>query len=271
MESKGMIMAVVMLIIGLGVGLGGGYFLGYDLGYAAGYEPPPEPEDDYDRIVADGTMIVGTNSGWPPFEMVNATTGDLYGFDIDLAQLCADYIGVTITWVDMDFDALVGACETGTIDMIASATFITAARCEVLEPLCWYIRTNEVVVTLADSTLEIDSLDDLVGYTVGVQTGTTEDEGLSDIDGITLVRYPVVETMFQDLDSGDLDAVFVDEPIVGLYGEIYSLKIIFTNPAPPTAFYIRYGNPKLSGAFNSAIAEAFADGSLVELIEKWFA
>ena len=105
MESKGMIVAVVMLVIGLGVGLGGGYFLGYDLGYAAGYEPPAEPEDDYDRIVADGTMIVGTNSGWPPFEMVNATTGDLYGFDIDLAELCADYIGVTITWVDMDFDS----------------------------------------------------------------------------------------------------------------------------------------------------------------------
>jgi ABC-type amino acid transport substrate-binding protein len=56
-----------------------------------------------------------------------------------------------------------------------------------------------------------------------------------------------------------------------LYGQTYDLKIIFTNPAPPTAFYIRYGNPKLSGALNSAIAEAFADGSLDALIEKWFA
>ena len=266
-----MMIAAIMLIVGLGIGLGGGYFYGYGIGYEAGYEPPADPVDDYDTIIAAGTIKVGTNSGWPPFEMVNTTTGELEGFDIDLAELCADYLGVTVTWIDMDFDALIGACETGTIDMIASATFITAARCEVLEPLCWYIRTNEVVVTLMDSTLEIDSLDDLVGYDVGVQTGTTEDEGLSDIDGVILHRYPVVETMFQDLDSGVLDAVFVDEPIVGLYGEIYSLKIIFTNPAPPTAFYIRYGNPKLSGALNSAIAEAFADGSLDALIEKWFA
>jgi ABC-type amino acid transport substrate-binding protein len=227
------------------------------------------PADDYDTIVARGTIIVGTNSGWPPFEMVNTDTGELEGFDIDLAELCADYIGVEVDWVDMDFDALVGACQAGTIDMIASATFITAARCDVLEPLCWYIRTNEVVVVLSDSDLEIDELEDLSDLNVGVQTGTTEDEGLSEF--MTPQRYPVVETMFQDLDNGVLDAVFVDEPIVGLYGQTYDLKIIFTNPAPPTAFYIRYGNPKLSGALNSAIAEAFADGSLDALIEKWFA
>ena len=257
--GSGKTMMVVMLVIGIIGGFGVGYLI----------PTLATPPDDYDTIVARGTIIVGTNSGWPPFEMVDTVTGDLEGFDIDLAELCADYINVTVDWVDMDFDALVGACQAGTIDMIASATFITAARCDVLEPLCWYIRTNEVVVVKSDSTLEIDDLEDLSELNVGVQTGTTEDEGLSEF--MTPQRYPVVETMFADLDSGVLDAVFVDEPIVGLYGETYSLKIIFTNPAPPTAFYIRYGNPKLSGAFNAAIAEAFADGSLDALIEKWFA
>jgi ABC-type amino acid transport substrate-binding protein len=261
MESggSGRTMMVIMLVIGI-VG-----------GFAVGYMIPTlaTPADDYDVIQARGNIIVGTNSGWPPFEMVNTVTGALEGFDIDLAELCADYMNVDVDWVDMDFDLLVGACEVGTIDMIASATFITAARCDVLEPLCWYIRTNEVVVVMSDSDLVIDDLEDLSDLNVGVQTGTTEDEGLSEF--MTPQRYPVVETMFSDLDSGVLDAVFVDEPIVGLYGLTYELKIIFTNPAPPTAFYIRYGNPKLSGALNSAIAEAFADGTLDALIEKWFA
>ena len=265
MEQKAMIYVVVMLVVGLGIGLGGGYFLGY----SAGYTPPEEPVDDLDRIQAAGKIIVGTNSGWPPFEMVNTTTNKLEGFDIDLAEMCADYINVTVDWVDMDFDALIGACQAGTIDMIASATFITAARCKVLEPLAWYIRTNEVIVVKGDSTLEIDELADLTDLDVGVQTGTTEDEGLSEF--MTPKRYPVVETMFQDLDTGVLDAVYVDEPIVDLYSQTYpGIKIIFVNPAPPTAFYIRYGNPKLSGALNSAIAEGFKDGTIDALIAKWF-
>ena len=260
-SSSGKTMVVAMLVIGLVVGFGLGVFT-----------PALITPDDYDTIMARGSIIVGTNSGWPPFEMFNTTLNQLEGFDIDLAEYAAAALGVTVEWVDMDFDALIGACQAGTIDMIASATFITAARCEVLQPLTWYIRTNEVIVVKANSSLVIDDLSDLVGMDVGVQTGTTEDEELSAITGMatTLVRYPVVETMFQALDAGNLDAVFVDEPIVGLYGSVYPVKIIFTVRAPPTAFYIRYGSDRLAGKLNSAIADGFADGTVDALIAKWF-
>jgi len=262
MSSGAQIRLISFLVIGLIVGFGIGFLM----------PSLVTPADDYDMIQSRGTIIVGTNTNWPPFEIFNTTSNQLEGFDIDLAELVADYLGVTVEWIDMDFDNLVGACQAGTIDMIASATFITAARCEVLQPLCWYIRTNEVIVTLANSTLEIEALDDLVGYDVGVQTGTVEDEELSDITGMeaTLTRYPVVETMFAALDAGTLDAVYVDEPIVGLYSTVYSLKIIFTVTAPPTAFYIRYGSDRLAAACNSAIAGAFEDGTIDDLIAKWF-
>lgn len=251
----------LMLIVGLIIGFGVGYLA----------PSLTAPADDYDVIKARGTIIVGTNSGWPPFEMFNTTTSTLYGFDIDLAEFVADYLNVTVEWIDMDFAALVGACQAGTIDMVASATFITPERCAVLQPTTWYIRTNEVIVVRANSTLDISALADLVGYDVGVQTGTVEDEELSDILSETdLHRYPLVETMFQDLDSGALDAVYVDEPIVGLYSTVYSIKIIFTVTAPPTAFYIRYGSDRLAAAINSAIAQGFADGTVDALIAKWF-
>jgi ABC-type amino acid transport substrate-binding protein len=260
-------MLAVVLIVGLTVGLGVGYFIP---GLLA--PPPEEVPDDYDIIMDRGSINVGTNSGWPPFEMVNTTTGELEGFDIDLAEYVAADMGVTVNWIDMDFDALIAACQAGTIDMIASATFITRARADVLQPLVWYIRTNEVIVVKGDSVLEIDELADLDGYNGGVQTGTTEDEGLSGLAGVneTLTRYTLVETMFADLDTGTLDYVFVDEPIVNLYGSIYNIKIIFTNPAPPTAFYIRYGSDRLSAAINSAIAEGFANGDIDEMIAYWF-
>jgi ABC-type amino acid transport substrate-binding protein len=258
--SSGKNMVAIMLVVGLLIGFGIGYMV----------PTLTTPLDDYDTIMARGTLIVGTNSGWPPFEMVNTGTGLLEGFDIDLAELVADYLNVTIEWVDMDFDALIGACQAGTIDMVASATFITAERCAVLQPVTWYIRTNEVIVVKSNSTLTLTSLDDLAGLDVGVQTGTVEDEELTDLGGMTIHRYPLVETMFQALDSGALDAVYVDEPIVNLYSTVYSIKIIFTVTAPPTAFYIRYGSDRLAAAINSAIAEGFADGTVDALIAEWF-
>jgi ABC-type amino acid transport substrate-binding protein len=253
------VMLVAMLVIGLVIGFGVGYIV-----------PPLAAQDDYDVIMARGTIIVGTNSGWPPFEILNSTTNQLEGFDIDLAEMVADYLNVTVQWIDMEFDNLIGACQAGTIDMIASATFVTPERCAVLEPMEWYIRTNEVVVVKTSNNLTLTQLGGLGGLDVGVQTGTTEDEELSDITNITLHRYPVVETMFQDLDSGALDAVYVDEPIVALYSTVVDVKIIFTVTAPPTAFYIRYGSQRLSAAINSAIALGFKDGTIDALIAKWF-
>jgi ABC-type amino acid transport substrate-binding protein len=257
-----------MLIIGIVVGFG--------IGWLSAPQAVAPTTDDFDIITARGTIRVGTNSGWPPFEMINATTTQLYGFDIDLAELVANstYLNVTVEWVDMDFDALIGACQAGSIDMIASATFVTPARTAVLQPLEWYIRTTEVIVTKSNVTTfdSMTSLNDLVGHKVGVQTGTTEDEELSDILTPTteLVRYSDVPLMFQDLNAGVLDAVYVDEPIVGLYGAVYTIKIVFTVPAPPTCFYIRYGSDKLSAAINSAISDMFGDGTIDALIAKWF-
>ena len=248
--------------------------IGIVVGFGIGYLTPTlvAPLDDFDMIQTRGTIIVGTNTNWPPFEIFNTTTSQLEGFDIDLAELVADYLNVTAQWIDMDFDNLIGACQGGSIDMIASATFITKDRCDVLQPLVWYVRTNEVVITRENSTLTIDSLEDLVGLNVGVQTGTAEDFELQDIPGMTatLNEYPVVETMFGFLQDGTLDAIYVDEPIFGLYSTVYDIKIIFTVLAPPTAFYIRYGSDRLSAAINTAIANSYADGTMDTLIAKWF-
>ncbi|MFX1561052.1 MAG: ABC transporter substrate-binding protein [Promethearchaeota archaeon] len=262
MSSGGQVRLAAFLVIGIVIGFGIGYFTPTLIA----------PIDDYDMIQNRGTIIVGTNTNWPPFEIFNTTTNEIEGFDIDLANVVADYLGVTTEWIDMDFDNLVGACQAGTIDMIASATFITAERLEVLQSLTWYIRTNEVIVTMANSTLTIDELADLVGQNVGVQTGTVEDLELTDITGMeaTLTRYPVVETMFTALEAGTLDAIYVDEPILDLYSQTFDVKTIFTVLAPPTAFYIRYGSDRLAAACNAAIAEAYADGTVDELIAKWF-
>lgn len=251
-----------------------GLVIGFGIGFMTPSLMPPAQSTLVAEIQARGTIIVGTSSGWPPFEMYNSTTSEFYGFDIDLCDMIADHLGVTVEWVDMDFDALVGACTGGTIDMIAAAMFVTPERAEVLAHSVSYIRVNEIVVVSENSTLEIADLEDLEGLDVGVQTGTAEDYEISDLidagTNILIHRYARPETLFADLDSGALDAVYVDEPVLALYSSLYSLRSIFTLSAPPTALFCRWENPDLLAAMNTVILNAYDDGSLDALVEEWF-
>jgi len=259
--------AAIALIVGVLVGFGVGWV-------AFAGTPTEQPSGLLAQIQARGYIIVGTSTPWLPFEYYNETSGQYEGFDIDLVNMIADYLNVTVHWSDMGFDALVGACKSGTVDMLAAAMFVTPERAEELAFSVPYIRTNEVVVVTGNSTLAIEDLEDLAGHSVGVQTGTVEDEELSALvkngTNIDLHRYQKVDIMFQDLIAGTLDAVYVDEPVLVVYQKVYSLKNIFTVPAPPTALYCRYDSPDLLKAINTVILNAYSDGSLDALVEKWF-
>ncbi len=276
MQNQNMVLA--FLVIGLVVGLGVGYAIPVFLLPPAA---PPENVDLLTTIIEEGVIVVGTSSGWPPFEMVNETTSELYGFDIELVELIIEAINdkydasIEVEWSDLAFESLIGACQAGTVDLLAAAMFVEPERTEVLQESTWYIRTNEVVVVKNGSALTMTDLEDLNGLDVGVQTGTAEDYELTDfndLDGGSVIihRYTRPDTLFADLDSGALDAVYVDEPVLLLFTELYDLKTIFTVTAPPTAFFMRYGDPLFLREVNDAIAGFFGDGTMDALIDKWF-
>lgn len=261
-------------VIGIVVGIVGGFLIGWLV-------PPlltPQPvagETLVEQIQDRGYIIVGTDEPWPPFELYNVSTG-WEGFDIDLSQWVADALGVTLQMVDMNFDLLIGACLAGTVDMIAAAMMVTPARAEKLAHSVPYIRVNEVIIVKGSSTINITSLAEIANgsYTVGVQSGTTQHDTLENdynmTVGVDLLVYPKADLLMAALDAGSIDAAFVDEPVFTVYAKVYSLKSIFTVPAEPTALWCRWENPDLMQEINTVILNAYGDGSIDDLIEKWF-
>ncbi|MGY5877293.1 MAG: ABC transporter substrate-binding protein [Candidatus Thorarchaeota archaeon] len=224
-----------------------------------------------DIIIARGTIIAGTSSGWPPFEMVNTTDDSLYGFDIDVTEMIADYLNVTVSWVDMDFDGLIGACQVGTIDMTIAGMYLTTERTEVLAASIPYIQTNQCVVVKSGSLLEIGNLTELGGLDVGVLTSTVEDEELTNLNGgITIIRYPLAETVFADLDAGTIDAVYIDVQYIQVYSAVYNVTTIFTVEVPPCVIYCKQTATDFLTAINTVLSDATTDGRLDDLIAKWF-
>ena len=224
-----------------------------------------------DQIKARGYIIVGTSSDWPPFEIFNTTTQELEGFDIDISELVAAELGVTVQWSDMDFDSLIGACTGGTIDMVAAAIMVTPERAEVLAHSVPYIRVNELIIVRGDSILTITKLEDLAALpakSVGCQSGTTQEDELIDA-GVDYASYVSALLMLADLDAGGIDVAFIDEPVLGQY-MAYGFKSIFIVPAEPTALWCKWEEPELMAAINSALLKAYKDGTIDTLIAKWF-
>lgn len=261
--------AVIGMIICIAVGFLAGFFI------PGLFEPASTPGKTLVEEIQDrGELIVGTDAPWPPFELFNTTTNAWEGFDIDLSQMVADELGVTLTVTNIAFDDLIGAAKAGTIDMIAAAMMVRHSRAQELAHSVTYIRVNEVIVTKTTSIITITSLDDLASYTVGCQAGSTQYDQLKDIigltEGVNLLVYPKADTLMLNLENGVIDAAFVDEPVVSVWGEVYMLKTIFTVPAEPMALWSRWDEPELMMIINKVILEAYRDGDMDDLYEKWF-
>ena len=262
-------MAVIGFVACLAVGLGIGWLIPGLL------TPVSTPGQTLvEEIQARGELIVGTDAPWPPFELFNVTTSTWEGFDIDLSQMVADELGVTLTMTNILFDELIGACKAGTIDMIAAAMMVRHSRALELAHSVTYIRVNEVIVVKGNSTLSITSLDNLTSSIVGCQAGTTQYDALTDIagftEGVNLLVYPKADTLMLNLENGVIDAAFVDEPVVSVWSKVYSLKIIFTVPAEPMAMWCRWEAEDLMLTINKVILEAYRDGVMDDLYAKWF-
>lgn len=252
-------MGIALLVIGLIIGFGIGIFI--PMGGA--------PVDTSLQTIQDrGTLIVGTSADYPPFESLNSTN-DVVGFDADLMEYIAEYMGVTLVWQNMEFDSLVGACTAGTIDVIAAAMFITETRAAVLSHSIPYLQTQMSVVVMNDTDLTIASLADLDGYTVGVQTGSVEDETITDVTGVTVTRFATIDLMYVALDAGTVDAVFLDSPVADVYESTYVVKTILQLAAELTVLYVGLNADSLLIEVNAAISAGLQDGTIDGLIQEW--
>ncbi len=85
------------------------------------------PQTHLDRILASGELRVGTSASQPPLNMKDRD-GEIFGLEIDLAQILAKSMGVELKLVEKPFGQLIGALEAGEVDLVLSGMTIIAER-----------------------------------------------------------------------------------------------------------------------------------------------
>jgi len=258
--------AILGIIIGIAVGFAVGWFV-------PGLFTEPTPTPLIDQIKTRTYIIVGTSADYPPFENKTYPGGVIVGFDIDVSQMIADELGVTLQMQDIGFDSLIGACRAGTIDMIAAAMTYNAERAVQLAASATYISVSQVVIVKNNSLdflAPITNLTALIGFDVGCQSGTVMQDELEAIPGINVFTYASADILIQDLNAGGIDAAYADGPIFNAWEGTYDLRIIYSSEEEPLALWTRHGEPALLYEINKVIFDSYQDGRMYTLINKWF-
>ena len=95
---------------------------------------------------SDATKVVklGTNAAFPPFEYVEGK--NIVGFDITMGQKIAKNANLKLEVVDMAFDSLIPALQSGTIDFIAAGMSVNEERKKNVDFSETYFASEQVII-----------------------------------------------------------------------------------------------------------------------------
>ena len=230
------------------------------------------------KTMYDGTLTIGMEIGYPPFEQYADDGTTPTGYDVDLAKEIGDKMGLEVNFINTAFDGILQGIGTN-YDCVFSAVTITDERketCLFSEP---YIDNYQSIVVAKGSTQKFESLNDLDGKDIALQKETTSDELLDDLTGkgtisCKKVAQEKVTTCFTQLTNGEVDVVLCDSTVADGYvstsPDLY--EIAFQDSTSPEQFGIAMGkqDTQLQTAVNNALAELKSDGTLDDIYKKWF-
>lgn len=238
--------------------------------------PDSDPAGDSETNETDGEdnpyggkLVMGTNAAFPPYEFVDDDK-NIVGIDAEIAAAVAEKLGCELEIKDMEFDSLITAVSTHTIDFALAGMTVTDERKESVSFSDTYAKGVQVIIVKDGS--DIADVSGLAGKTIGVQAGTTGDIYCTDEFGQDNVKqFNNGALAVAALNNGQVDCVVIDnEPAKNFVAANTGLKILETAYADEDyAAAIAKDNTQLLEDFNAALTELKNEGKIAEIIEKY--
>ncbi len=229
-------------------------------------------------LMADNTLTIGMEIGYPPFEYYAEDGTTVVGFDVDMIKTVADKLGLEVNFINTAWDAIFAGLGQN-YDIVVSGVTITEKRKEEMAFSTPYINNYQCVVIPTGSDLAVSSFTDLEGLSLSVMKETASDimiSSLLDTGSLTATvkRNEQVPTCFTELANGEVDAVVCDSTVADSYvtknPEKYT--IVYRDETAPEQFAVAVslGNEALLDAINKALAQMEEEGFFTANTTKWF-
>lgn len=229
--------------------------------------------DHLARIQSKGSITIAMEGTWAPWTY-HDENDQLVGYDVEVSQKIAEKLGVTVNFVEGEWDGLLAGLDDGRYDLMVNGVGITPDRQEKYDFSTPYAYNRTAIIVRGDYD-EIHAPEDLKGK----QTANT----ISSTYAAQAEAYGAAVTGVDDLNqtielllAGRIDATLNAEGVFDDYMKVHpdaNIKIAaYTAEVEQVAIPVRKGEDSASllAAVNDALAQMDADGTLAELSEKYF-
>ena len=222
----------------------------------------------------DKTVVrVGTEGTYPPFTYKDPRTGQLTGYDVEVAREVAKRAGWKLQLVTSQFDAIFAALDSKRIDMVANEITINPERQQQYLFSQPYSFSHGVIVTAAGNTT-ITKLSDLQGKTAA-ESATSNWSQVAKKAGAKIQNVDQFAQAATLLSQGRVDVVVNDSiAVLDYLASTGSKKIKIAGDAGSDigkqALTFRKDSPGLQKQADQALASMRQDGTLKKISEKYF-
>ena len=239
--------------------------------------PAEEPAEAAIPTVTDGVLTVATSPDFAPYEFYaigEDGTPTLAGFDMALAQYIADYIGLKLEVIPMDFDGVLTELATKTVDLGMAGLSPDPKRADAMDFSDLYYKGGQSFVCVKANADKFTSLEDTnkAEYSIGAQTGSIQmDLANENSPEADIIALPKVTDLVSELLTGKLDGAYIETDVAKSYQKNYpDLEIVLDVPydSEGSAIGVSKGNEALLAAVNEAVAAALADGSMETFVAE---
>ncbi len=227
--------------------------------------------------VKEGYLTVITSPDYAPYEFY-ALDADgnptLAGFDMAMAQYIADYLGLTLEIVPMDFNGIVGEMGAGSADLAMAGLSPDPEREIAMDFSDIYYEGKQAFVTVADKA---DLFADLAAtnsadFTIAAQTGTIQMDLAAEFSpNAEIISLVKATDIIAELVSGQIDGAYVEWDVAVAYQANYpELTIVCEVPyeAEGNVIGVAKGNEDLLKYVNEALHKCVDDGDFASYVAQ---
>jgi polar amino acid transport system substrate-binding protein len=224
-----------------------------------------------DDVRRSGVLRVAVPQDFAPFGIAG-TDLEPRGYDVDVARLLADGLGVRLELVPVTSVNRIPYLQTGKVDVVVSSLGRNAEREKVIDFSVPYAPFFSGV--FGPPQIPVKSADELAGLRVGVTRGAIEDLELSRIVPPTTAvkRYEDNAGTISAFLSGQVDLIATGNVVAAALAAQKPARepsLRFLIKSSPCHIGVRKGEPQLLQAVNAVISRARADGSLDRIAVRW--
>ena len=229
------------------------------------------------ETVTEGKLTVATSPDFAPYEFYaigEDGTPQLAGFDMALAQYVADYLGLELEVITVDFDGVLSELQTKSVDLGMAGLSPDPKRDAIMDFSDIYYTGGQSLVTVKANAETYNSFEAINNpdVTVGAQTGSIQlDLANTNTPDADIISLPKVTDIISELLAGKLDAAYIETVVAQSYQKNYpDLEIVMDVPYDQqgSSIGVSKGNEALLAAVNEAIAAALEDGSMDQFVAE---